>query len=292
MIATILLAGTFILLGLPAAIVCIPWFLLTRDVRPLYRTSMAIVRLGLRLSGIRVEVVGLNQVPCGAACLFMSNHVSNLDPPVLLPLIPGRTSIFLKRSLMKVPVLGYAMGLSDFIPVTRDGTTESAQRSEQLAESVLAKGIHITTFVEGTRSRDGRMLPFKKGPFYLAMESGVPCVPISISGTESMMRKGSLRIRPGKVRVIFHSAIYPIDAGSREALMQQVRDAIASGPARTHAKLRRLFEDGVISIALQLLLHRSSFGAARKWPNLHMQQRIRCLVADHHGVSTLGQRAE
>ena len=229
MIAPILLLATFLTLGLPTAILCIPWFLITGDIPPLYRTSMAIVRLGLRLAGIRVHVSGLDQIPCGQASIFMSNHVSNLDPPVLLPLIPNRTSIFLKRSLMKIPILGYAMGLADFIPVTRDGSAQSAQQSELVAQSVLAKGVHITTFVEGTRSKDGRMLPFKKGPFYLAMETGAACIPISISGTESMMRKGSLRIHPGHVRVIFHPAIYPIDAGNRDALMAQVRTAIASG---------------------------------------------------------------
>ena len=159
----------------------------------------------------------------------MSNHVSNLDPPILIPLIPGRTSVFLKRSLMKIPLLGFGMRLAEFVPVDRSGSLEAAQESGQRAKSVLDKGIHITTFVEGTRSRDGRLLPFKKGPFYLAMESGAPCVPISISGTESMMRKGSLRIRPGVVRVVFHPPVFPVKAADRDALMETVRQSIASG---------------------------------------------------------------
>jgi 1-acyl-sn-glycerol-3-phosphate acyltransferase len=94
---------------------------------------------------------------------------------------------------------------------------------------VLAKGIHITTFVEGTRSHDGRLLPFKKGPFYLGMESGAPCIPVSISGTETMMRKGSSRVRPGVARVVFHAPVYPADYADREALMLAVRESIASG---------------------------------------------------------------
>jgi 1-acyl-sn-glycerol-3-phosphate acyltransferase len=148
---------------------------------------------------------------------------------VLLPLIPMRTSVFLKRSLMKIPILGYGMRLAEFVPVDRGGSVEGAQESTERAKAVLRKGIAITTFVEGTRSRDGRLLPFKKGPFYLAMESGAPCIPISISGTESMMRKGSLRIRPGVVRVVLHAPIYPAAAGSRDALMEAVRISIASG---------------------------------------------------------------
>jgi len=229
MIAALIVLATYLILGLPVALVGIPWRLITGDMMPLYRSAMFVVSLGLRLAGIRVQVEGLHGVPAGAACIFMSNHVSNLDPPVLLPLIPGRTSVFLKRSLMKIPVLGFGMRLAEFVPVDRGGKLEDAQESEQRAKAVLAKGIHITTFVEGTRSRDGRMLPFKKGPFYLAMESGAPCVPISISGTESMMKKGSLRIRPGVVRVVFHPPIYPAEMRDRETLMEVVRLAVASG---------------------------------------------------------------
>jgi 1-acyl-sn-glycerol-3-phosphate acyltransferase len=93
----------------------------------------------------------------------------------------------------------------------------------------LAKGLHVTTFVEGTRSSDGRMLPFKKGPFYLAKETGAPCIPVSIHGTESMMAKGSLGIRPGTAHILFHAPIYPDNFESREALLEAVRAAIASG---------------------------------------------------------------
>jgi 1-acyl-sn-glycerol-3-phosphate acyltransferase len=229
MIASSLLLTTYLVLGLPVALVCIPWCLITGDVMPLYRASMFVVRTGFRVAGVRIEVIGLERVPAGVACIFMSNHVSNLDPPVLLPLIPRRTSVFLKRSLMKIPVLGYGMRLAEFVPVDRGGSVEGARESALRAKSVLGKGIHITTFVEGTRSRDGRLLPFKKGPFYLAMESDAPCIPISISGTESMMRKGSLRIRPGAIRVVFHAPIYPAKVGDRDELMRAVRREIASG---------------------------------------------------------------
>ena len=77
------------------------------------------------------------------------------------------------------------------------------------ARRVLEKGVHITTFVEGTRSLDGRLLPFKKGPFYLAMEAGAPCIPVSIYGTEAMMTKGSMRVRPGVAHIVFHPPVDP-----------------------------------------------------------------------------------
>jgi 1-acyl-sn-glycerol-3-phosphate acyltransferase len=229
LIASILVLLTYVVLGLPVALVCIPWRMVTGNIMPLYRGSMWVVRAGLRAGGIRLEVVGLERVPAGLACIFMANHVSNLDPPVLLPLIPGRTAVFLKRSLMKIPVLGFGMRLAEFVPVDRAGNLERALESTRMAKSLLERGISITTFVEGTRSRDGKLQAFKKGPFYLGGESGAPCVPISISGTERMMAKGSLKMRPGVARVVFHAPLYAKDFSDRDGLMAAVRAEIASG---------------------------------------------------------------
>jgi 1-acyl-sn-glycerol-3-phosphate acyltransferase len=159
----------------------------------------------------------------------MANHVSNLDPPGLISSIPGRTSVFLKRQLMKIPILGYAFKLAQFVPVDREGSVTSAKESVEAAKRVLEDGIHITTFVEGTRSPDGHLLPFKKGPFFLAFETGAPCIPVSIYGTESLMTKGSVSIKPGMAHLVFHPPLDPRKFNSREDLMQAVRDAIASG---------------------------------------------------------------
>jgi 1-acyl-sn-glycerol-3-phosphate acyltransferase len=228
-ISSLILITTIVVLGAPCAVIFIPWAMITGNALPLYNASMTIVRIGYRLARIRIVTEGLDLVPPNTACIFMSNHVSNLDPPALLPNIPGRTSAFLKRSLMKIPALGYGMKLGEFIPVDRDGTATSAKESVAAAQRVLAKGIHITTFVEGTRSKDGRLLPFKKGPFYLAKETGAPCIPVSLYGTETMMAKGSLRIRPGTAHIVFHAPVYPADYDNREDLLQAVRTAIASG---------------------------------------------------------------
>lgn len=228
MIVTFVLVSTYLILAVPVAIVFIPLAAITGNVGPLYNVAQLVSRAAFAMAGLHVEVTGLERVPRGVACIFMSNHVSNLDPPALLPRIPGRTSAFLKRSLMRVPVLGYGFRLGEFIPVDRDGRVESARESTAVARSILAKGVHITTFVEGTRSPDGRMLPFKKGPFYLAIEAGAPCVPVSIHGTEQMMAKGSARVRPGTAHIVFHEPLYPRNFASREDLMEAVRAAIAS----------------------------------------------------------------
>jgi len=229
MIRALLLLATLIVLGAPAALVTIPWAIVTGNVLPLYNAAQSIVRIGYRLIGLRILSSGQENVPANTACIFMANHVSNLDPPALLPRIPGRTSAFVKKSLMKVPVFGWGLKLGEFIPVSRDGSITGAQESVAAARKVLEKGIHITTFVEGTRSPDGRMLPFKKGPFFLAMQTGAPCIPVSLHGTETMMAKGSNRIHPGTAHIVFHAPVYPSDFESREELMKAVRSAIASG---------------------------------------------------------------
>src|SRR5947209_1129549 len=117
MIAGLTFLLTVLILGTPAALVCIPWTLISGNATALYNVALSIARLALRLARIRVEVSGLEGIPQGRACIFMSNHVSNLDPPALFPRIPGRTSAFVKRGLMTVPVLGYGMKLADFVPV-------------------------------------------------------------------------------------------------------------------------------------------------------------------------------
>jgi 1-acyl-sn-glycerol-3-phosphate acyltransferase len=198
-------------------------------VLPLYKGTRFMLSSSCRLAGVRFRTVGLEQAPKDRACIFMSNHVSNLDPPALVSLIPGRTSAFMKRSLMNLPVLGTGFRQGDFIAVDRSGDAAAARESVAAAQRVLAKGVHMTTFVEGTRSPDGRMLRFKKGPFFLAMASGAPCVPVSIYGTERILRKGSLRMHPGAANVVFHPPIDPAEFRTREELMEAVRVAIASG---------------------------------------------------------------
>jgi 1-acyl-sn-glycerol-3-phosphate acyltransferase len=228
MLSSITILVTYVVLGTPAGLVGIPWALLTGNIGPLYRWSMAIVRIGVRLARIRIEVEGRAHLPT-QACIFMSNHVSNLDPPIILPLLPFRSAFFIKRSLLRIPLVGYGMRLAGFIPVDRDGRPESARASVDAAGKVLASGVNISIFPEGTRSRDGKLLPFKKGPFYLAMESGVPVIPISIWGSEHMMTKGSLRIKPGTAHLTFHPPIYPKEYADRDQLAQAVRAAISSG---------------------------------------------------------------
>ena len=156
--------------------------------------------------------------------IFLANHVSNLDPPLLFPELPGMSSVLLKKELMRIPLLGTAMRMGKFVPVSRESVRESAQASVAAAAEALRSGLHMLIFAEGTRSEDGRLQPFKRGPFYLAMETGAPIVPVAISGTQTMMRKHSAAIHPGVARIAFLPAVLPKDFATREELLVAVRE--------------------------------------------------------------------
>ncbi len=227
MIRTIVMLG-FWAIALPiAAIVCIPWVLITGKITPLYRFGMWAAYTGVRLAGARVKTAGLEKLESGKPYIFMSNHVSNIDPPLLLPLIPGRTSVMARHELFDYPILGRVMRMGSLVPVNR-GRRDAGIAAVRAAEQVVKQGISMTIFVEGHRSFDGKLLPFKKGPFYLAELCQVPVVPVTISGTHHVMPKKRFSIKAGEVFVTFHPPIEPAEFGSREELMAKVRNTINS----------------------------------------------------------------
>lgn len=211
-----------------AALLGFPWTLLTGNVSFLYRMGMWGAWTGVRLAGIRVETVGLDKLDTARTYIFMSNHVSNVDPPILLPLMPRRTSVMVKKELFNYPILGKVMRFGSLVPVDR-GNRESGIAAVRAAGDVIRRGVNMTIYVEGHRSFDGKLLPFKKGPFYLAEECGVPVVPVTIVGSHYVMPKKRFAIKPGTVTVIFHEPIEPKDFGGRDCLMAKVRKAIDSG---------------------------------------------------------------
>ncbi len=224
--AALKMVTVFVVLGIPAGLLLIPWTLLNGNIDLLYRAGQWIAGAGTRAAGIRIQQSGREQIPAGRACVFMANHVSNLDPPVLVPLLPGFPSIMLKAELMKLPVLGSAMRMARFVPVERDGGRHAAVRSARAAAEVLQSGRSLLVFPEGTRSRTGRLQPFKAGVFHLAQAGGAVIIPVVISGTETMLRKGSVRVYPGVARVQFLQPIDPAGYRSRTDLTDAVRDAM------------------------------------------------------------------
>ena len=234
-VAAVLFTCIFTFLG---ALIGFPATWLTDSADTLFAIAMWITRTGLSIAGVRIAVEGLEQIDGDATYIFMCNHVSNLDPPILIPKLPRRTSVLVKQELFKIPILGRAMLMADLVPVDRRNR-EAAVNSMREAEQVMARGLNMTVFPDGTRSRDGRLLPFKKGPFYLAMDSGIPIVPVTILGSELLMPKGSSTIHPGVVTLKFHRAISPTQFAEKEELIAAVRRAIASAlpPALREADL-------------------------------------------------------
>jgi 1-acyl-sn-glycerol-3-phosphate acyltransferase len=224
-----------------SALLLFPWTFITGDISAIYKVAMWGALSGVRVAGVRVETIGLERIDPTRTYIFMSNHVSNIDPPLLLPLIPRRTSVMAKKELFSYPLLGKLMRIGDLVPVDR-GNREAGISAVRAAAEVIRQGINMTIYIEGKRSFDGKLLPFKKGPFYLAEECHVPVAPITIVGTHSIMPKARFSITPGTARVIFHEPIEPEAFGSRECLMEKVRVAINSGLPAEYQQERSIIE--------------------------------------------------
>jgi 1-acyl-sn-glycerol-3-phosphate acyltransferase len=217
----------WILFALVAAVAGFPALYLTGKIDVLWDLSLWAARSGYRLCGIRVRTVGREQLEDGRAYLFMSNHVSNLDPPVITTHLGRRIAIIAKQELFNIPLFGRAMRVARFVEVNR-ASPRSAVESVANAAHVLQSGLGMLVFPEGTRSPSGRLLTFKKGPFQLAMEAGVPVVPITIVGSYEAWPKGSMALHAGEVVVHFHAPIDPRQFATKEALLAAVRAAIHS----------------------------------------------------------------
>lgn len=217
----------WILFAIPAALFGFPALYLTGRVDLLWNLSLWSAGVGYRLAGIRVRAVGRENIADGRAYLFISNHTSNLDPPIITGLLGQRISIIAKQELFRIPLFGRAMHAGGFVSVNR-ADRRAAVTSVHAAVHVLQSGIAMLVFPEGTRSPDGHLLPFKKGPFELAMEAGVPVLPITIVGTHEAWPKGRMSLRAGEVVVHFHPPIDPHQFSRKEELRNAVREVIHS----------------------------------------------------------------
>jgi 1-acyl-sn-glycerol-3-phosphate acyltransferase len=201
-IAAVLYFGLALLLFVPVLIL---WSMLTGTPEFMYWTVMRAVRLGVRLAGVRVRIEGLENIPTGV-CIFAANHTSNVDPLAFIPIIPRRVAILVKKELFRIPILSKAMRLANFVPVDRTDK-EAAAASVDIAVNLLKGGQSFAVYPEGTRSPDGRLRPFKRGTFVMAIEAGVPVVPVSIAGAEKLMPKGGWTVRGGEVVVRFGQTV-------------------------------------------------------------------------------------
>ena len=225
-------AGYVLLCGPPILL----WTLLSRRPRLLYAAGGAGVRVGFALAGIHLAVRGLQHIQAGGA-VYACNHSSNIEPPAvflaLRRLFP-RLRVLYKAELRRLPVLVWVFDVAGFIPVERANREQSWPAIARAAQALRA-GHSFFIFPEGTRSRTGEILPFKKGGFVMALQAQAPVVPVAVSGGRLAMRKGSPLIWPTTVTV---ELLPPVPTAGltfedRQTLVAHVRGAIAATLART-----------------------------------------------------------
>jgi len=195
---------------------------------PLLGLARWAMNCGSRVLGIRVEVSGREAVDPKASHVYMANHLSFLDGPLLFGLIPQRVRVILKKQVFRLPVIGQGMRYVGFVPVDRKRIRGGKKSIDRAAALMRERGYSYLIFPEGTRSRDGRMQAFKRGGFFLALASGASIVPISIAGTYELMPRGTLFARKGRIKVTFHPPV-PVDGYTQDnihPLIDQVRGII------------------------------------------------------------------
>jgi 1-acyl-sn-glycerol-3-phosphate acyltransferase len=224
MITSLILALVLPTYTFAAGLVGIPVALLTNDARILYWLGRLGVRIGFTLARIRIVTHGLERISDESHFIYMMNHNSNLDAPAVWMKLPGPVRVLGKKELFRLPVLATAMRLGGFVPVDRSNR-ERAIESARSAARIAASGASFLIAPEGTRSRTGALLPFKKGGFHIAIDSQVPILPITVVGCFELMPPGSYGIRPGVIEIYFHDPIETrgLESRDRFELIAKVR---------------------------------------------------------------------
>lgn len=192
----------------------------------MYALGHAGVWLALKLAGIRYRVIGREYVP-DVPVVFCSNHESNVDPPVLFRALHPRLHILYKAELRRFPIMATVFDVGGFVPVER-GEREKAMASIARGAESIRSGNSFLIFPEGTRSRTGELLPFKKGGFIMAIQAQAPIVPVAIRGGRDAMQKGSAIVRPVQVTVRIGPPIPTagLTVQDRDVLIARTRAAI------------------------------------------------------------------
>ena len=216
-----------VVIGTPALLVGI----VTGAERHLFALGIACVRIALGILGIRAVVAGAEHIQHGRATLYTVNHASNIEPPVLfvvLRALTPRLKVVYKAVLRKLPILGRGFDVVGFVPIERENRERATQAIDTAVRSVQS-GNSLLMFPEGTRSRTGALLPFKKGAFVLAIKAQTPVVPTAIFGAARAMRPGSPLIWPTTVRVHFGPPVETtgLEIADRDTLADRVRTQVA-----------------------------------------------------------------
>jgi 1-acyl-sn-glycerol-3-phosphate acyltransferase len=216
-----------LIIGIPAILTGMIFRSLLGIENTIFPPARFAVRIYLWAAGVRVSISGLERLDPRQTYVFVANHQSNLDPPILFCHLPHYLGGIAKQELEKIPFFRQGFALAHIVPIDRRNR-ESALRSTRRGAEELRRGNSLMAFPEGTRSPDGRLREFKKGVFYMAIEAGVPVVPIVFNGTRQVMPKVGGVVRPGPVSV---EVLSPIETGAYTSdtvaqLVAQVRGLI------------------------------------------------------------------
>jgi 1-acyl-sn-glycerol-3-phosphate acyltransferase len=189
------------------------------------------IRLGRFILGLRIEISGTGQIEKDKSYIFMPNHISFLDGPLLFQIIPQPVRIILKKEIFKIPVIGMSMKDVEFVPVDRKGIRGGKKSIDKAVHLIKKKGYSFLIFPEGTRSLNGELQKFRRGGFFLALDSNTPIVPITVKGTYEIMPKGSIFVKRGSIKIIFHSPeqVDGYDKDNMLELMEKVRNTLQAG---------------------------------------------------------------
>jgi 1-acyl-sn-glycerol-3-phosphate acyltransferase len=219
-----------VIFGLPGTLLALLLPGRTRKGRLFLWVSRNYSRIVLMALGVRVTSRGLENIDLQKPYVFMANHASHADAPVLASVLPHPLHWVFKKELSKIPVLGWVLLACGQIMIDRSDP-EGARAALKKAFSELSGNSSVMILPEGTRSRDGKLRPFKKGGFWMALDAGFPIVPVRVSGTRGIVAAGSLRIRPGRVLVEVFPPVPTEGKGPADLpeLMSRVREALLSG---------------------------------------------------------------
>lgn len=202
------------------------------------RVARAWARTLLKVSGVVVNVDGLERIDPQASYVFISNHLSYMDTPVALAHIPAQFRFLAKRGLFQIPFLGTHLSRAGHIPVPREDPRAAVKTMQQAAETIQRKKISLLIFPEGGRSQDGELQAFKEGGAYIAIRAGVPVVPLALMGTREVLPFGAGVVNPGRVRL---RILEPIETAGltlkdRGALTERLRVLISEELERAGRK--------------------------------------------------------
>ncbi len=182
----------------------------------------------LLCAGVQLDVSGKENIDPHGTYVFAGNHQSHFDVPIVFSLLPMTVRFFTKKELFGIPVFGWAISAVGMIKIDRSNHDKSVQTMNQAVDTIKNNNVSVVIFPEGTRSHDGQMQPFKKGGFIVAIKGGVPVVPVAISGSRKILKKHTLKVQPGRVKVVFGEPIQTLGFTyrDRDTLIQKTRDQI------------------------------------------------------------------